>query len=1044
MSMRYRRRKIWLILIWIFLFIIVSFATLYYGYARSVDAATDTIRTSLQKVDGSIEDLISDEIKIRNSYEQTHASMGEMVPFLQEHDLEKTVPDRDHLETYQDLLEANYIAVIDPEGKTAVSSGKLVPDKHNVEISTEEGLLAWMTSAHVLVPAEEDYTTVEIPLKDDYTLRYQISNEEANIVQNEVFSWRVVLRDMTLPNEAYFVVISKKDDTILVHPDKDKIGASYDAIGFKSKKDFLNTYVKPDNDGISYQKDMSSLLLKGKKPRDLLYSEINLMGKGSGYMEMQDMYVICNMPEDMSVFFALQQRGVLTIYMLASLLVLCYILFRFRWQKRQETGAQGKAAAEDSPIGNRFGFFYDRVWSRRLIVCCIIVLVVSALLAVHLELLSNSSQMKIQANNAKQMTKEVSRENEKNRSVLDEWFNSTNIQMAKVISYTLTRDDELQTRDTIKEVSEVFDVPEVYLFSQNGKMRVTNSDFDHIDLNGEAPPRMAWTFRPLLYGLMSNASTSTTQKDLEKSREKKKDEAEKTDSGSQGKEAFLGGRYEEDVFAYAGVSIRNGRDICDGALGLAVESLTELWENNILSESDTFTTMLNMAEDTGEEKSIMLSMNQMALIGIMMFFLLLCLAVFFALAVLRRNPPPERPENDPADVRAAETDDNSSEKETAQVPDDLFYSLYGKKKDLFFNKRWNYDGTPLRDRTPEKQLFFVIRCILFFLFLNVVMLFLTRNFPLGENSMLRDVVSGGWEPGINLYAITATEMIIIVAVVLCMCLRRLIYFAARFSTARGETVCHLVYSMIMYAAVLVAMYYSLSLFGVHAKTILAGAGILGIVISFGAQSTIADILSGMFLIFEDVIHVGDFVKVDDSIGIVKSIGVRMTKIQSYGTEISINNADLKSMRNLSSADAMVTCYIPIDYREDLARVEKIVEKELPDIKERMDKTGYIKSDIWYSDVSSLNENGVILRFDVFCVSYRFGVVQRRLNAELLMMCQRNNIKTAVGHTYLENVRASAKAGEVPAQIKPPEPVQKEAPQDRRKGFIDNIIDKMDK
>ena len=60
-----------------------------------------------------------------------------------------------------------------------------------------------------------------------------------------------------------------------------------------------------------------------------------------------------------------------------------------------------------------------------------------------------------------------------------------------------------------------------------------------------------------------------------------------------------------------------------------------------------------------------------------------------------------------ADVRAAETDDNSSdtnsEKETAQVPDDLFYSLYGKKKDLFFNKRWNYDGTPLRDRTPEKQ-----------------------------------------------------------------------------------------------------------------------------------------------------------------------------------------------------------------------------------------------------------------------------------------------------------------------------------------------------
>lgn len=86
----------------------------------------------------------------------------------------------------------------------------------------------------------------------------------------------------------------------------------------------------------------------------------------------------------------------------------------------------------------------------------------------------------------------------------------------------------------MKEASEDFDVPEVYLFSQNGKMRVTSSDFDHIDLNGEAPPRMGWTFRPLLYGVKSNASTSTTQKVLEESGEKKNNEAEESDSGAPG------------------------------------------------------------------------------------------------------------------------------------------------------------------------------------------------------------------------------------------------------------------------------------------------------------------------------------------------------------------------------------------------------------------------------------------------------------------------------------------------------------------------------
>lgn len=120
-------------------------------------------------------------------------------------------------------------------------------------------------------------------------------------------------------------------------------------------------------------------------------------------------------------------------------------------------------------------------------------------------------------------------------------------------------------------------------------------------------------------------------------------------------------------------------------------------------------------------------------------------------------------------------------------------------------------------------------------------MFLSKGQYLDENSMIRDVFNGGWKKGLNLYALTAAEMIIVVAAFLCMALHDLVYFIARFSTPRGETVCHLVYSIITYATVLIALYYTLSVFGVQTSTILKGAGVVGLIITFGAQNTIADI-----------------------------------------------------------------------------------------------------------------------------------------------------------------------------------------------------------
>lgn len=1041
-KMNYKRRTILLILVWIVLVVVVGGATVFYGYYRSVEVADQTIRGSLLKVDESIGDLIHSEAELRGAYEQAHGNMGQMIPLLQEHGLEDTVPSKGHMKKYAELLGANYIAVLDPEGKTAVKYGKLIKTKQGAEDYSESQMEEYLTSAMTLVPADQDMSVFEEELSDGYSLVYQISNEKANKVQNDAFSWRAILRDLKLPSKASLVVISQQDDTILVHHNEEMIGKSYKAMGFSSKEAFLNAYRKPDAEGIAYQKNLSNAFTDSQSLEALLHSGINLLGKGSGYIDTEGLYVICNMPGDMTLFYLLQQRIVLIIYVLISLLVLCYILLHFRWCRREEKKAQAEGTAEaggNRIIGYRFGFFFDRAWSRRLIFCCIIMLVIYLILSVQAELLSNSAQTKIQAAQAEKLASSVAKLNDEHRAELNDWYNETNIQMADIIAYVLTRDDALKTRGTMKEISERFDVPQVYLFDQDGKMIVTNSNFDHIDLRKKLIPRMSSTFLPLLFGVDANASTAVTKNDADTGEEAKK---AKEDAAAAKRTEEVGGLSEAAV-AYAGVSIRNKNDLCDGALGIATEPMTELWnDGGIQDEADTFAAVMDLTQNNSRTSASTFTSSQLTLVSFALLRLALCLALFYCLAVLQRKPRKgkEKRKKASADGARAETFarhelemiesafsegaaaarskiENTAAKvaEEAGVSsagardnEELFQSLFGRERDRSFSGRWNYDSTPLRDRTPEKQMFFIIRCILVVLFLGVVVLHLTQGEFLSEDSPLRDVISGGWEKGINLYAITATEMIILVAVVLWMALHRLVYFIARFSTPRGETVCHLVYSMITYAAVLVAIYYSLSTFGVETKTILAGAGILGIVISFGAQGTIADILSGMFLIFEDVIHVGDFVKVGMNTGIVKSVGVRMTKIQSFGTVISINNAELKATQNMSDGVAYISYSLLIDGKEDKTRVRQIVEEELPDINERIKATGYTATNVSFRGVSSQDENGIKLKFSVFGSAYGAGRVKKMLQEELTGMCERNGISLAASPSQPEHVDNSVK------------------------------------
>ena len=204
----------------------------------------------------------------------------------------------------------------------------------------------------------------------------------------------------------------------------------------------------------------------------------------------------------------------------------------------------------------------------------------------------------------------------------------------------------------------------------------------------------------------------------------------------------------------------------------------------------------------------------------------------------------------------------------------------------------------------------------------------------------------------------------------------------------GKAFLNLIISLIKYLAVIVLVFLILETFGVNPTAILAGAGILSLVIGLGAQPLIEDIIAGLFIIFENVFDVGDIVVIDDFRGTVQEIGIRTTKIVDTGGNVKVvNNSDIKNLINMSNQLSLAVADIQIEYDESIEKVEKIIKDNLDKVKENIP----LAEGIRYVGVSELGASGVSLRFFADCKENNIFQVQRDMNRELKLLFDKNGI-----------------------------------------------------
>ncbi|AEJ41968.1 small-conductance mechanosensitive channel [Sulfobacillus acidophilus TPY] len=190
-----------------------------------------------------------------------------------------------------------------------------------------------------------------------------------------------------------------------------------------------------------------------------------------------------------------------------------------------------------------------------------------------------------------------------------------------------------------------------------------------------------------------------------------------------------------------------------------------------------------------------------------------------------------------------------------------------------------------------------------------------------------------WPPHLLLHAIEAAVVVVVAGSLVKGGARFFRHLEHRPAEAaiqqRRATLYRLLTSVLRYTVDFVAILTALDIFGVPTTSLVAGAGIVGLAVSFGAQGLVQDIVTGLFLLYEDQYRVGDKITLPalNLTGVVTELGLRVTRLAGPQGELTIvPNRLILEVQNHSREQTLITVKVPLDPNLDPHRVESALTR----------------------------------------------------------------------------------------------------------------------
>ena len=153
--------------------------------------------------------------------------------------------------------------------------------------------------------------------------------------------------------------------------------------------------------------------------------------------------------------------------------------------------------------------------------------------------------------------------------------------------------------------------------------------------------------------------------------------------------------------------------------------------------------------------------------------------------------------------------------------------------------------------------------------------------------------------------------------------------------------------------------------GIELGPLLAGAGIAGVALGFGAQSLVKDCIAGLFMLIEDQYGIGDVVDLGEATGVVEEISLRTTVLRSLnGTVWHVPNGVVQRVGNLSQLWSVAVIDVDVSYDSDLEAAKELLLRAATEVCERPDFADAVLEEPAVLGVEALAADGITIRLTV--------------------------------------------------------------------------------
>jgi moderate conductance mechanosensitive channel len=224
------------------------------------------------------------------------------------------------------------------------------------------------------------------------------------------------------------------------------------------------------------------------------------------------------------------------------------------------------------------------------------------------------------------------------------------------------------------------------------------------------------------------------------------------------------------------------------------------------------------------------------------------------------------------------------------------------------------------------------------------------------------------------------------------------------------------FALLVVIALLVVMT-ALNAVGINVGPLLAGASIVGVALGFGSQKLVQDFITGIFLLIEDAMDVGDTVTLAGVSGTVEHISIRSIRLRAgdgsvhlvpFSSVTSVNNAN----RGLGNAAVTVN----VDPSEDTDRISALLADIARQMRQEPEYAAAMQSDFQLWGVDKVDGSLVTIVGQIVCTDAGRWAVQREFNRRMKLSFEREHVKLAIPQ---QTLRIAAAAGQAAEQRLPP-------------------------